>query len=64
MAIISSRRQDRKYSKLRAAQPYLNTSEYDKATDPGNHFQTYEGQECDQQESAWPYEMEVIIKPP
>lgn len=47
MAIISSRRQDRKYSKLRAAQPYLNTSEYDKATDPGNHFQTYEGQEGD-----------------
>ena len=53
--------QEGRLRKLQAAQPHLSPWESDRANQSGNHFHTHEGQEGDQEYSAWIYKEEIML---
>ena len=49
---------------LQGGKPCHNSWESDGATNPGSHFQTHEGQNGDQEQSAWNYKGEIVLNQP
>lgn len=56
--------QEGRSEELQDSQPHLNLYIGNGATKPGKHFQAHEGQEGDQELSAWIYKGEVMPDQP
>lgn len=44
--------------------PRVDLWECDGANNSGDHFQTHEGQECDQESATWIYQDEIVLNQP